>query len=81
MGNAGTEAATTAAGGAAEDGPGAAAETETGTYRAGRPEKIADWSAMIKRQRKNGTSGEVRGAGCSFGFCLCHETDLRKDHD
>ena len=51
MGNAGAEAAA-AAGGAAEDGPGAATEAAAGTAAGVRPPRPADWDAMTRFQKK-----------------------------
>jgi len=51
MSNASAEAAMTAAGGGAEDGPGEAAEAKA--HRAGPPAKPANWPTMTKRSGTN----------------------------
>jgi len=60
MGNAGVEAAAAAAGGAAEYGPGAAAEAAAGTAAGLRPPRPSNWGLMTRGQKKNWKQREGR---------------------
>jgi len=53
MGNASAEAAMTAAGGAADDGPGATEEAAAGTAERVRSPRPADWGTITRVQKVN----------------------------